>query len=122
MLDIPEKIPEDYSIQIYRIVQEAVQNIEKHSRATEAVIQFIGHTDQLILTIEDDGVGFEQEENRHSDGIGLGNIDKRVERLGGILEMTSQKQKGVQFLISIPLPEVGESDREKVEFDGVFNN
>jgi signal transduction histidine kinase len=108
-LDIPEHLNEDFSVQLYRIVQEAVQNIEKHSDASEAVIQLIGHGDQLILTIEDDGVGFSDEDNgAHKSGIGLGNIKKRVEQLNGSIEMTSQKNRGVQFLISVPYSDKAE--------------
>ena len=101
-IDVPEKISEEISMQIFRIAQEAIQNIEKHSCATGAEIQLIGHPDELVLTIEDNGVGIESNVN-HTNGIGLVNIKKRVDYLGGNLEMTYAKNRGVQLLISLPL-------------------
>lgn len=101
-LDIPDDVPEEIAIQLYRIIQESIQNIEKHSSAKNAEIQLIGQDDHIVLTIEDDGVGFHQEENG-SNGIGLYNIHKRVGYFAGDLSISSWPGEGTQILITIPL-------------------
>ena len=101
-MDLPEKLPKKLSIQLYRIVQETIQNIEKHSRADRAEIQLIGYSDELVLTIEDNGVGLSRELGTAS-GIGLDNIKKRVDYLGGTLDLTGMKGKGVQLLMIFPI-------------------
>jgi len=101
-LDLPDHLTEDLNVQLYRIVQEGIQNIEKHSSATKADIQLIAYGDELVLTIEDDGVGISSK-SKESDGIGLDNIKRRVDFLKGTLEITSRQNRGVQLFISIPI-------------------
>lgn len=101
-MDLPENLPEKLSVQLYRIVQEAIQNIEKHSRANRAEIQLIGYSNELVLTIEDNGVGLSSELGT-TNGIGLDNIKKRVDYLGGTLDLTGLKGKGVQLLMIFPI-------------------
>lgn len=100
--DIPEGLPEDSAIQLYRIIQESIQNIEKHSSAENAEIQLIGQENQIVLTIEDDGVGFNQKENG-SNGIGLYNIRKRVAYFGGDLSISAKPGEGVGIVVTMPL-------------------
>ena len=101
-IDVPLSLSEEVAIQLYRIVQESLQNIEKHSQATVAEIQLIGHSDQLVLTIEDNGVGMEEESSVRN-GIGMGNIKKRVSFLGGSVVVSSTPGTGVQLMVTIPL-------------------
>lgn len=101
-LNIDEDLAEETAAQIYRIVQEGVENIEKHSRANHAEIQLIQYDDQLVLTIEDDGDGFELN-GSSTEGIGLDNIKKRVGYFGGDLSISSRPGEGTQILITIPL-------------------
>lgn len=101
-LDIPDDLPEDIAIQLYRIIQESIQNIEKHSSAENAEIQLIGQENQIVLTIEDDGVGFSQKENGLN-GIGLYNIRKRVAYFGGDLSISAKPGEGVGIVVTMPL-------------------
>lgn len=101
-LGIPDELPEDIAIQLYRIIQESIQNIEKHSGAKNAEIQLIGLESQIVLTVEDDGVGFNQEENG-SNGIGLYNIRKRVAYFGGDLSISAKPGEGAGIVVTIPL-------------------
>lgn len=103
-IDIPDDLPEDIAIQIYRIIQESIQNIEKHSGAKNAEIQIIGQEDQIVLTIDDDGKGFIPEENS-TNGIGLYNIKKRVAYFGGELSISSKPGHGVQMVVTMPVAE-----------------
>ncbi|MCH8568502.1 MAG: hypothetical protein LAT67_09570 [Balneolales bacterium] len=101
-IDMPDDLPDDKAIQIFRIVQESIQNIEKHSKAKKAEIQLIRLDDEIVVTIEDDGVGILPEKNK-SKGIGLYNIEKRVAYIGGRLSVTSQPGNGVEIMVTMPL-------------------
>src|SRR5262249_16768757 len=59
-LDIPEPLPPDVSLCLYRVAQEALKNIVRHSNARRASVRLQGNHDRLFLRIDDDGVGFNQ--------------------------------------------------------------
>lgn len=88
---------------IYRIIQELVSNILKHSKATEAMIQFNYKQDELFITVEDNGIGFDK--NIISKGIGLKNIQTRIAFLNAYLDVNSS-DKGTSYNISIDLNKV----------------
>lgn len=85
---------------IYRIIQELVTNIIKHSKATEAMIQFNYRDDELFVTVEDNGVGFDR--TGSYEGIGLKNIQSRVDFLKAQLDVDSSSA-GTSYTISIDL-------------------
>ncbi len=87
-------------LMIYRVVQEQINNILKHSQATNATVELATEGSELMLTISDDGVGFDPGER--SKGIGLQNINSRVEFYSGRLDIISKPGKGCQFKITIP--------------------
>ncbi|MDG5766046.1 7TM diverse intracellular signaling domain-containing protein [Balneolales bacterium ANBcel1] len=101
-VDVPDDLPEDITIQLFRIVQEGLQNIEKHSQADKAEIQLICHSDQLVLTIDDNGKGFDLE-NSSTNGIGLDNIRKRVSYMKGEIMVTSVPGTGTEMMITVPV-------------------
>ena len=88
---------------IYRIIQELVTNILKHSKATEALIQFNYREDELFITVEDNGIGFDK--NAISPGIGLKNIKTRIGFLNALLDFESSFA-GTSYTISIDLNKV----------------
>ncbi len=88
---------------IYRIVQEAINNIIKHAKATEALVQINNHDDNIHLTIEDNGIGFNAENSKA--GLGLKNIQARAEFLKGELTIDSNK-KGTTIQIDIDLKQL----------------
>ena len=87
-------------LNVYRILQEILHNILKHSKATSVEIQFINFDNEITITIEDDGVGFDSA--KINSGIGIENIQKRVDYLQGTLEISSIKNKGTFIVIVIP--------------------
>lgn len=95
-----EEIPNKTKIHIYRMLQETLQNIYKHADANEVKISFKLKNDVILMTIEDDGKGFNVTKARK--GIGLKNIDSRVREIGGIAKVFSEIDKGTKFEISIP--------------------
>jgi PAS domain S-box-containing protein len=90
---------------LYRVCQEAFNNIIKHAQAKNINIQFIKHEHSVVLLIDDDGIGFETENAGFSSnfpGIGLITMKERVSALNGVFSITSQPDKGTEILIEIP--------------------
>lgn len=96
----PEMLDYNISTQLYRVVQEAFNNILKHANAKHIEIQLMGHQDAITISIEDDGNGFNTANDKS--GIGLKNMNSRVHQIGGTLSIDSQLKKGTSLLISIP--------------------
>ncbi|GAB3010380.1 hypothetical protein GCM10027051_10140 [Niabella terrae] len=92
---------ENAKINIYRIIQELLTNVVKHSGAQEVSLQLIKHNDKLMISIEDDGSGFDTRETRN--GIGLTGIESRVEMLSGNLSIDATPQNGTFISIFLPL-------------------
>ncbi|MCB0669419.1 MAG: sensor histidine kinase [Saprospiraceae bacterium] len=86
---------------LYRIVQELLQNCIKHARASKIIIQLATYKQQMILTIEDDGVGFTPDSSTL--GMGLQNIKTRIGVLKGAFEIDAQPGVGSTFTITVPL-------------------
>jgi len=109
--------PED-AIHVYRIVQEALSNVARHSRAREAWITLEERDRVLRLKIRDEGVGFKTggPMNRAGgEGIGLMGMRERAEHLGGTFTVRSAPQQGTIVMVSIPLPKaLPHSARERV--------
>ncbi len=97
---------------IYRIVQEAVTNILKHAEASEAIIQLVGEDDRLLITIEDNGKGFDFKQIQ-SQGIGFRNLHARVKMLRGDLDIRSVIGNGTSVFIEIDCSKNKKSKREK---------
>ncbi len=92
---------------IYRIVQELLTNILKHAHATEAFIQFSFFEDELTVSVEDNGVGFD--EKHVSKGLGLQSIQQRIEYLEGEIEIDSKEGKGTVVTLRIPVSKQAKS-------------
>ena len=106
------RLPPEESIHVYRIVQEALNNVARHSRATEAWVEMEERERELCLEIRDNGVGFEvgnPAERSPNDGIGLMGMRERAEHLNGTLEVQSTPGKGTAINVRIPLKEAPES-------------
>jgi two-component system, NarL family, sensor kinase len=91
-------------VNIYRIIQEIVHNTIKHARATKLAIAVSDKTGKILLTTKDDGIGFNyQEMESKGGGLGLLNLQSRVEVLNGSLYVNTLPGKGTEFSIEIPL-------------------
>jgi signal transduction histidine kinase len=98
--DFPEELNVNTKAELLRIMQEALNNILKHANAKNADIQLFKHDNQLVITIEDDGHGFD--ENNQQVGIGLANMRARAESLDGTMEVSSKPGQGTSILLTIP--------------------
>ncbi len=100
---LDKHIATDMEIMLYRIIQECVNNVVKHSGASRLDISIIKDTDVVSATIEDNGKGFDTTDINTLNGIGLRNIASRVEYLKGHVEFDSRPGKGTVITINIPL-------------------
>lgn len=96
-----ERVPGDIKMNLFRIIQEAIKNIQFHSSATGVIIIFGGNRAKLKLQIEDNGAGFDS--TRNNPGIGITNMKSRAVAMGGELNITSTLGHGTQLNLSIPL-------------------
>ncbi len=85
---------------LYLSVRESIQNCQKHAKATKMTIHFSIHKKSVFLDIIDNGVGFDTE--THKKGIGLQNLQERVEELNGNLTIESEVKNGTKINIQIP--------------------
>ncbi len=88
-------------INLYRIVQEALQNCNKYSKAATIRVEFKSEIDHLVLSIMDDGVGFNTKRTKH--GIGLHNIEYRAAECKGTVTIKSAKGEGTLLVIKVPI-------------------
>ncbi len=100
--DVPE-VSMNNKINIYRVAQEGISNILKHSKAKNAFIQINGFGDNVQLTIEDDGVGFSKKNNDDTSHHGLQNIFFRSEVMKGNCDIESSEGKGTFISLNIPV-------------------
>ena len=100
---LDNKVAPPVEIVLYRVVQEAVNNVLKHAGASMLDISLIGDEEGIAVTIEDNGKGFDPAELFSKTGIGMGNIKSRVEYLKGSLEIDAAPGKGTLLAIHIPI-------------------
>ncbi len=85
---------------IYRVIQELINNVLKHSQATECLVQVSYLSDHLSITVEDNGKGFDTK--LENNGMGWGNVRQRVDFLKGTLDLSSSEGRGTSVQINIP--------------------
>jgi signal transduction histidine kinase len=98
--EVSEELTEDHKTCIYRIVQEALHNIVKHASARNVRITVTQEPDRLLLSIQDDGRGFNPPQER---GMGLIGMEERVSALGGRLIVESAIGEGTLLRVALPL-------------------
>lgn len=97
-------LDEKIEVMLFRIIQEILNNTIKHAQASEVLIQMsVNNTQQLHLTMEDNGVGFDQAIQSSSEGVGIKNINSRVKYLNGELHLESGPGKGTAYDVLIPI-------------------
>jgi len=91
------------AMNLYRVVQESLNNVLKHSRASKVSIHLERDIHEVLLQIEDDGAGFALDGAAEKEGLGLKNISERVRMLGGKLRLSSAPGKGTRIEVAIPI-------------------
>ena len=95
------EIGNDLRLNLYRIAQEQLRNVFKYANAKNVTLSITSDESNLILSIQDDGIGFELTEVKR--GIGLSNMRRRAELFSGKTEIITSKGKGCCVTIQIPL-------------------
>jgi two-component system sensor histidine kinase UhpB len=97
-------LPPEAELAVYRIVQEALSNVVRHSGATRAAVRVAREPDRLVVTVEDDGQGFDVPEVRAAGrGLGLFGMGERAAYLGGRVDVQSAPGTGTRVRAEIPL-------------------
>ncbi len=103
---IARSLGRDTEIQLYRIAQEALNNVAKHARATQVDLLLEQTAESLALIIEDNGVGFDEKESRTGRpgrGMGLVGMNERASLIGASIEIESEEDKGTTIFVRLPM-------------------
>ena len=100
--DIPdESIEDDLKLNIYRIIQEQVNNVTKHAEAKEVLIELTGDNNVIRILFKDDGKGFDLDKRRK--GVGISNIINRIESFNGEIIINSSVGNGCMMQVALPM-------------------
>jgi PAS domain S-box-containing protein len=99
----PASIPSEAASCLYRITEESLENIAKHSRAKRVSVRLSFKTEAVVLTIQDDGAGFDPEAVKGYGGLGLISMKERAYSVNGKLTILAQQGHGTQITLEIPL-------------------
>ena len=100
--NVPAVLPPDITLCLFRVVQEALQNALKYSKARSILVHLRGVAEGLVMTIHDDGIGFDVAA-AWGKGLGLISMSERLEAIGGALKVHSQAGEGTRLEISVPV-------------------
>jgi PAS domain S-box-containing protein len=101
--DLPSPVSPDVALCLYRVLQEALHNAAKHSRASQFNVQFLGMPGEIRLTVSDDGVGFDVESVNKGRGLGLISMRERVKLVKGTFSIVSKLNDGTEINVRIPM-------------------
>ncbi|MEO6308691.1 MAG: PAS domain S-box protein [Nitrospiraceae bacterium] len=104
--NIPSVVPQEIASCLYRVAQESLSNVARHAAASRVDVELTGAQSELIVTITDNGVGFESEQSAHgSHGLGLIGMKERVALVHGELLVSSAVGKGTRVQVAVLIPE-----------------
>ncbi|MDO8544230.1 MAG: ATP-binding protein [Opitutaceae bacterium] len=106
-VELTARLPADIELALYRILQEALRNVQKHARARHVTVQLATQDDLVLLTIKDDGIGFDSDHfsarRKRRGGLGLLGMRERATCVGGTLTIKSGRRAGTEIEVRIPL-------------------
>ncbi len=103
--DLPEGVPKDIALCMYRIAQEALRNVSKHAHSDRVELLLNADPEFIHLEVRDFGRGFSAEEVRGQPGLGLASMEERVRLAGGEITISSVPGKGTSIAVRVPLLE-----------------
>ena len=101
--DLPSPLPPDTSLCLFRVLQEALRNAIKHSRAQHVEVELWRTPDEIHLAVSDRGVGFDSKAAKESPGLGLVSMEERLKLLKGSISIESQPNRGTTIHARLPL-------------------
>lgn len=111
----PKNILPVVKVTLFRIIQEACNNVIKHANASLINIDLNYQCDKIIITIKDDGIGFtikNQDDANHSSSFGISIMKERISLLNGSVDIQSEKEKGTTVTVTVPLSKYEEENNE----------
>jgi signal transduction histidine kinase len=103
--NISRAISKDISLPLYRIIQEGLRNISKHACADHVSVSLRGIDGDVLLSVQDNGIGFDLAEAKEKPGLGFSSMRERAKLIGGDLSIQSQPEKGTVITLRVPLTE-----------------
>jgi signal transduction histidine kinase len=103
--EVPSSVHPDVSLCLFRIVQEGLRNVQKHSGAAHAQVRIERMDNTLHLSVSDDGAGYEIKNGADRNGLGLRSMRERVHLIGGRFKIHSEIRKGTRIDVWVPLTE-----------------
>jgi signal transduction histidine kinase len=101
--DVPEKLPKDISLCLFRVAQEALHNAVKHSGTSQFTVELMGTKDVIQLMVTDTGAGFDPEDVRKDGGLGLVSMQERVHLVHGSFSVDTLPGAGTKIRVTVPL-------------------
>ena len=98
-----QRYDQDFEIKLHNIIQELINNTLKHSEATTASILLVEKDEKLLLSIKDNGKGFDKLQVPKKDGLGINQIDARIHMMKGKFDIKSENNKGTFVTIELPV-------------------
>ncbi|PQJ80940.1 hypothetical protein BTO18_06815 [Polaribacter porphyrae] len=96
---------QNFEIKVYNITHEFINNILKHSKASNAIIKLKEENNELIISITDDGIGFDKTKINDKEGLGINQIDARIQMMKGTFHIESALNKGTNIFVKLPIVE-----------------
>jgi signal transduction histidine kinase len=103
--DLPDMLPKDIALCLYRIAQEALRNVSKHAHSDRVELLLNADPEFIHLEVRDFGRGFRLDEVRGQPGLGLASMEERVRLAGGKITISSVPGKGTSIAVRVPLLE-----------------
>jgi len=100
---LPASVPQEVASGLYRIAQESLQNVAKHSKAKHVSVELTVPDHSIRLTIKDDGVGFDLLAVRGKGGLGMVSMGERARMMRGKLSMESRPGQGAEIAVKVPM-------------------
>jgi signal transduction histidine kinase len=101
--DVPRSVHHDVALCLFRIIQEGLRNLKKHSGVCKGQVRLRGIGDKLFVTVYDHGAGFDEYELGRKEGLGIRSMEERADLLGGRFAIHSKPGKGTRIEAWVPL-------------------
>jgi PAS domain S-box-containing protein len=101
--NIPRSVPPDVALCLFRVVQEGLRNVKKHSGSSRAEVRLEGTDDAIHLSLFDHGAGFDRRDPSTHAGLGMRSMEERLRLIGGRIEVQSSPMKGTRIDVWVPL-------------------
>jgi signal transduction histidine kinase len=99
---VPAALPSDVALSLFRVTEESLTNIAKHSRSQSARVNLKGRSDGIVLTVEDDGTGFDPDRLEHRAGLGFVSMRERLRVIRGTVRVDSSPSRGTKITAWVP--------------------